>query len=140
MLQAIETVSAANFTANAVLYNAKSANFLASKKNTLGDFLAQPATFVGLEKFITNQLPSNLGTGLTDSSLFVGQWNELALGLRSSLQIEVSREASYLDTTLATPAYASSFSKDQTVIRAILRADWQVLQPNAFAEITGVNS
>ena len=139
MLQAIETVSAANFNANAVLFNAKTANFLAMKKNTLGDYLAQPAAYVGLEKFITNQLPSNLGTG-SDSSLFVGQWDELALGLRSSLQIEVSREASYLDTTLATPAYGSSFSRDQTVIRAILRADWQLLQPAAFAEVTGVNS
>ena len=134
MLQAIEEITAANFIPNAVIYSARTANTLAKQKNSLGDYLTLPAAFTALQKLVTNQVPNNLGTGANESQAFVGQWDELALGLRSSLQIEVSREASYFDGTVL----QSTFSKDQTVIRAILRADWQVLQTAAFAEVTGI--
>jgi HK97 family phage major capsid protein len=87
-----------------------------------------------LQKFATNQVPSNLGVGVNESQAFVGQWDQLALGLRSSIQIEVSRDAGYFDGS----AQQSAFSKDQTVIRAILRADWQPLHTSAFAEVTGI--
>ena len=140
MLAAIEDITAANFNPNAVIYSARTGNSLAKQKNTIGDYLNAPADYAALTKLVTNQIPNNQGTGTNASSAFVGQWNELALGLRSSLQIEVSREGSYFDTSLATPGYSSAFSKDQTLIRAILRADWQVLHTAAFAEVTGITA
>lgn len=140
MLQAIEDITAANFNPNAVIYSARTANSLAKQKNTIGDYLNAPADYAALTKLVTNQIPNNQGTNANASSAFVGQWNELALGLRSSLQIEVSREASYLDSSQNPPVLASAFSKDQTVIRAILRADWQVLHTAAFAEVTGITA
>ena len=79
-------------------------------------------------------MPNNLGTGANESQAFIGQWDQLALGLRSSLQIEVSREGGYFDGSIL----QSAFSRDQTLIRAILRADWQMLHAGAFAEVTGI--
>ena len=77
---------------------------------------------------------NNLGVGTNESQAFIGQFDQFALGLRSSLQIEVSRDTGYYDGS----AQQSSFSKDQTVLRAILRSDWQLLHSGAFAEVTGI--
>ncbi len=134
ILNAIQDVRAANFMPNAVIYNPRTANSLSRLKTTYGEYLAPPADFVALQKLMTNQVPTNLGTGANESQAFVGQWDELALGLRSGLQIEVSREAGYFDGS----AQQSAFARDQTVIRAILRADWQPLHTAAFAEVTGI--
>ena len=137
MLRAIADVRGANFEPNAVLYSARTADSLARLKTGLaGDqrFLPPPTDYAALAKYVTNQIPNNLGTGTDESQAFIGEWDELALGLRSSLQIEVSREGSYFDGT----ALQSAFSRDQTVIRAILRADWQPLHTAAFAEVTGI--
>jgi HK97 family phage major capsid protein len=137
MLRAIADVRAANFEPNAVLYSSRTADSLARLKTGLaGDQrqLPGPTEFAALSKYVTNQIPNNFGTGTNESQAFIGQWDELALGLRASLQIEVSREGSYFDGT----ALQSAFSRDQTVIRAILRADWQPLHTAAFAEVTGI--
>lgn len=137
MLRAIADVRGANFEPNAVLYSARTADSLARLKTGLsGDqrFLPPPTDFAALLKFVTNQIPNNLGTGTNESQAFVGEWGQLALGLRASLMVEVSREAGYWDGT----AQQSAFSRDQTVIRAILRADWQPLHTQAFAEVTGI--
>ena len=136
MLNAIADVHGANFEPNAVIYNARTARQLSELKTTQGAYLMPPPDYAALSKYVTNQIPSNLGTGTNESQSFVGQWDQLALGLRSSLQIEVSREAGYFDGA----AVQSSFSRDQTVIRAILRADWQPLHLNAFAEVTGITA
>jgi HK97 family phage major capsid protein len=136
MLSAIELVQAGNFNPNAVIYAPRTATTLAKQKSTIGDYLTPPPAFSALQRLVTNQVPTDLGTGANESQAFVGQWDQLALGLRSSLQIEVSREAGYYDGTQV----QSAFSRDQTVIRAILRADWQQLHTAAFAEVTGMTS
>ena len=133
-LTAILDITGANFNPNAVIYNAQTAQYLAGLKNTLGDYLIPPAGFSAMQRLVTNQIPQPA----VGSSAFVGDWSELGLGLRASLQIEVSREGSYFDTTLATPGYSNAFSKDQTLCRAILRADWQPLHTAAFVELTGI--
>ncbi len=133
-LEAIEAVRTANFEPNAIIYSPRTASSLSRLKTTYGEYLQPPADFVNLQKLTTNQVPVNLGTGANESQAFVGQWDQLALGLRASVQIEVSREAAYFDGA----AVQSAFSKDQTVIRAILRADWQPLHLNAFEEVTGI--
>jgi HK97 family phage major capsid protein len=138
-LSAIAAIRGLNFEPNAVLYSARTADALAKLKTGLsGDqrFLPPPTDFANLQKYVTNQIPNNLGSGTNESQAFVGQWDQLALGLRASIQIEVSREAGYFDGS----AQQSAFSKDQTIIRAILRADWQPLHLGAFAEITGITS
>lgn len=133
-LNAIASVRGANFEPNAVIYNARTINSLSRLKTSYGEYLDPPVDYVALQKLVTNLVPTNLGTGTNESQAFVGQWDQLALGLRSSLQIEVSREAGYFDGS----AQQSAFSKDQTVIRAILRADWQPLHLGAFTEVTGI--
>lgn len=134
MLNAIAAVRDGNFEPNAVICSPRTAKELSLLKTTYGEYLMPPADYANLQKFSTNQVPNNLGTGTNESQAFIGQWNQLALGLRSTIQVEVSREAGYFDGS----AQQSAFSKDQTVIRAILRADWQPLHLGAFSEITGI--
>ncbi len=136
MLATIAEIRGQNFEPNAVIYNARTANSLAKQKTTYGEYLMLPPDYASLNKLVTNQVLSNGGTSGNESQAFMGQWDQLALGLRSTLQIEVSREASYFDGT----ALQSVFSRDQTVIRAILRADWQPLHIGAFAEVTGITA
>jgi HK97 family phage major capsid protein len=118
------------------LITLSTATTLAKLKSTIGDYLMPPPAFTALQHLVTNQIPTNLGTGANESQAFMGQWDRLALGMRSGLQIEVSREAGYFDGTTV----QSAFSHDQTVIRAILRADWQMLHSAAFCEVTGMTS
>lgn len=134
LLQAVETIQGANFNPNAVVYNPRTGFSLEKQKNTQGNYLVAPPSVAALAKYATNQVVTNLGTGTNESQAFVGDWDQLALGLRASLQIEVSRDAAYFDGT----AVQAAFSRDQTVFRAILRADWQVLRTAAFVEITGI--
>lgn len=137
-LNAIADVRAANWEPNAVIYSSRTADTLARLKAGVSATdqrqLPPPAEWEALSKYVTNQVANNLGSGTNESQAFVGQWDQLALGLRSSLQIEVSRDAGYYDGS----AQQSAFSKDQTVLRAILRADWQLLHSSAFAEVTGI--
>ncbi len=132
-LTAISDITAANFEPNAVIFNAAVAQYLAGIKNTLGDYLVPPPAFTGLQRLVSNQIPQGSG-----SSAFVGDWSELGLGLRASIQIEVSREGGYMDTSVNPAVAANAFSRDQTLCRATLRADWQVLHTAAFVELTGI--
>jgi HK97 family phage major capsid protein len=138
MLKAIADVRGANFEPNAVIYAPRTADSLARLKSgvSVTDMrqLTPPVEWANLAKLITSQVPINLGAGTNESQAFIGQWDQLGLGLRSTLQIEVSREAAYWDGT----AVQAGFSRDQTVIRAVLRADYQLLHSTAFAEVTGI--
>ena len=86
----------------------------------------------GLLKLPTAQVPDNLTQGSSSlaSDAYVGQWNQLLIGMRQRLVIEASREAS--------DATDSAFRQLQVHIRAYLRADVAVAQPSAFVVITGI--
>ena len=137
-LNAIALIRGANFEPNAVIYSPRTADSIARlKEGVTGPSqnpLRLPEAYAALAKYQTNQVANNLGAGTNESQSFIGQWDQFALGLRSTLQIEVSREAGYFDGS----AQQSAFSKDQTVVRAIMRADWQPLHLGAFAELTGI--
>ncbi len=137
-LSALYKVKAANFEPNAVIYASRTAESLAKLKTgaTVTDKtpLVQPADWAGITKYVSNQLPINLGGGANESVAFVGQWNQLAVGVRKNLTIEVAREGAY---DIAGTVY-SAFQKDQTLIRATLRADVQLFHPAAFCYMSGI--
>lgn len=118
-----------NFEPNAFLWNAKTQSTFRKLQDTLKQPLRQPVTVPDTD-YVTNQL--------ADGEMYLGQWDQLAMGLRSGLQIEVSREASYMDGTQSPAVLVSSFSKDQTIFRLRIRCDWQPLHPAAFALSTGI--
>jgi HK97 family phage major capsid protein len=137
-LSAIHKVKAANFEPNAVIYAPRTAQKLATLKTGLtGDKtpLAMPADFAALARYTTNQVPITAGTG-AQSYAFVGQFNQLAIGMRKNLTIEVAREGAY---DISGTVY-SAFQKDQTLIRAILRADVALFHPAAFCLMSAIDA
>jgi HK97 family phage major capsid protein len=134
-LQAIYAIRADNFEPNAAVFASRTMETLSKFKSTgTGEYITPPADWAALTRYMSNQVPVNLGTGTNESLAFVGQWNQLAIGMRQNLTIEVAREGSY-DVS---GTHYSAFQKDQTLIRATLRADVQVLQPAAFCVMSGI--
>ncbi len=129
---AIQTVRAANFEPNAIIYSPRTAGTLDRLTDSTGQPLQPPPSVEAMPLFVTGQIPENLtaGTATTASEIYVGQWNHLLVGMRQRLVIEASREASDLTD--------SAFRQLQVHIRAYLRCDVAVSQPGAFAVITGV--
>jgi HK97 family phage major capsid protein len=127
-VQSLYQVRGANFEPTGALYSTRTAQTLAQLKNSIGDVLHPPAEWAALPKFATNQIINNQGTNSDESYAVIGQFDQLAVGLRHGIQIEVSREASDV------------FPKDQTMIRATWRGDIQVLQPKAFSLMTGIKA
>lgn len=138
-LTAVYTLSKDNYSASGIIMAPRTAESLAKLKSGITNDktpLAIPPDYARLPKFVTNQIPTNLGGGTNESFAIVGQFDQCALGLRQTLQIEVSREGSYDDGS----AVRSAFQKDQTLIRAILRADVQLLQPKAFCNMLAITA
>ncbi|HYD16745.1 MAG TPA: phage major capsid protein [Candidatus Nanoarchaeia archaeon] len=127
-VDAIYGIRGYNFEPNAIVYAPRTANKLAKLKTGLsGDKtpLAQPSDFAALAKFVSNQIPITQGAG-SDSCSFLGKWDELMVGLRRNIVVEVSREADDV------------FAKDQTLIRCTWRGDVQVAHVKAFHRLLGI--
>lgn len=132
-----------NFEPNAIVYSARTAETISKFVTgiTNDQTPLAPLEFWGkLQKVISNQVSDTLDTGSpatsVGSAIFVGDWQHLAVGMRSNLRIEVAREGSY---SISGTAY-SAFQKDQILLRAILRADSVCLQPSAFTVMSDVTA
>jgi HK97 family phage major capsid protein len=137
-LSALYKVKAANFEPNAVIYAPRTAQKLATLKSGITNDktpLVMPADWAAISKYTSAQVPITAGTG-AQSYAFVGQWNQLAIGIRKQLTIEVAREGAY---DISGTVY-SAFQKDQTLIRAILRADVQLFHPAAFCLMSAIDA
>lgn len=97
------------------------------------DEMAQGKLF-GIPYFSTTQIPTNLsdGTNSDCSELFLAEMTQALLLDSMQLELSVSREASYLDSTGAT---VNTFQQDQTLIRAISEHDFQMRHPEAIAKV-----
>ncbi len=129
---AIQTIRAANGEPTAIIYSPRTAGTLDRLVDTTNQPLRMPPSVENMPQYVTAQIPENLTTGTsTDTSeVYVGQWNELLIGVRRTLTIEASREAA--------DATDSAFRQLQVHLRAYLRADIAVAQPAHFVAITGV--
>ncbi|WP_169812633.1 phage major capsid protein [Nocardia acidivorans] len=123
-LDSVAAVRGNNFEPNAHIIAPRTAQSLSKLKNTLGDYLEAPGTLLPL--LTTKQVPANLtvGTSSDASEIYTGQWNQLAIGIRTGFEIQ-----------FLTERYADN---GQYAFIAHMRADVQVLQPGAFAVDTGV--
>jgi HK97 family phage major capsid protein len=88
--------------------------------------LRGPASWEAMAKFATNQLPATLGVGGNESEAIVGPFAQMIVGVRSQLQIEVSRQAS------------DAFGKYQVLVRAVLRGDVVLEHEDHFVALTGI--
>lgn len=135
ILDAGFTVLGANVPAEnvKVILNARGAKSLAKLKDTQQNYLTPPAAFTAWgPPLVTNAIPNNLtvGTSTDCSEVYVGDFSELLIGVRTTFRIEVSRQAG--------DATSSAFTNLQLWVRCYLRADVQVGHPDAFCVMTGV--
>ncbi|WP_287154432.1 phage major capsid protein [Candidatus Solincola tengchongensis] len=95
----------------------------------VGQPLRPPAIYEEIgKKLVTNQIRVDMekGAATNASCIFLGDFSQLWIGMRTDLRIEVSREA------------GDAFSKLQVLIRAYLRADVLVVRPGWFTIIDGI--
>ncbi len=109
----------------------RSKNYLLNVQNSLGVYVFRDevlkGTLLGYPLFTTTQLPINISdasaTNNDCSFVILAEMDEAMLFDSMQLQLAVSNEGSYVDSTGAT---VSAFQNDQTVIRAIAEHDFQL--------------
>lgn len=129
---AVSDIQAANGMPTAYIVSAREAGTLDRlKASGSGEYLMPPASVQALRKLVSNQIPTDLGGG-SDSEIYVGDFAQLWIGMRSEIQIQASREAS--------DSSSSAFKNAQLWIRALLRADVAVMRPTHFKILTAVTT
>jgi HK97 family phage major capsid protein len=126
------TILNKNGQPNAVVYAPRTAIELDQLTNTLGDSLEPPPSFDALEKYTTNSTPINLthGAANTASDAILGAFSQMIIGMRTDLQIEITR--------VGGGSAGSAFTNLQVWIRAYLRADVVLAHPEFFCVLDGI--
>jgi len=140
LMTAVTSVLGANLDPTAIVLASRTAQQLASLADTTNQPLQPPAPVAALPRFVTNQLPINLtqGTSVDTSEIFVGDFSQLIVGIRPHVRIEVSRaDAGPFGGVQFKADTSASISTMSVNLLAYLRADVQLLHPEAFVAITG---
>lgn len=83
---------------------------------------------------VTTQVPTNLGGG-TESEIYLADFAHVVVGEQQGIELAISTEAAYRD---AGNTLQGSFSRDETVVRAIALHDFGLRHLPAVAILTGV--
>jgi len=111
-------------------------NYLFNVQNAQGFYVyrdeMKDGTLLGYPFFTTTQIPTNLVNGSdTDcSELYIVDMDQAIVLDSMTMQIDVSREATYVDANGVT---ISTFQSDQTLMRCISEHDFQMRQDAAIA-------
>jgi HK97 family phage major capsid protein len=89
---------------------------------------------MGFPYYTTTQIPTNLGTGANESELYLVEMTHAILGESERLLIDASTEAAYWDGT----QLQSTYSRDQTAIRAIAEHDFAMRHDQAVVVLSGL--
>lgn len=124
LLDAVNVVRSYNHEPNAHIVSPRTVTELRTLKDQMGRYLQPPADSLPL--LATNQIPVNLtvGTSTNTTEVYTGQWDQLAIGIRTEFILEFLRER-YADY-------------GQYAFIGHLRADVQLFQPTAFCVDTGI--
>ena len=119
----------------------RSKNYLFNVQNSLGVYVYRDeisrGELLGIPLKTTTQIPTNLSVSPNNdcSEVYLVDMGYAMILDSMTLQLEMSREATYVDSSGAT---VSAFQADQTVMRAIAEHDFQMRQDAAIAVIKGV--
>lgn len=98
--------------------------YLMTIRDTNGNFAYRPemsnGTLWGYPFFATTQIPITLGSGGNESEIYLADMGDAIIGEGMSLMLDASADAAYYDGSAVQAAY----SKDQTVVRAIMEVDF----------------
>ncbi len=113
--------------------NPRSKNHLRNLRDANGNLIFPEtrnpsATLYGWPIWLTTSIPINLGVG-TETELYLVDMVDTIIGEATSLEIAVDSSASYWDGS----ALQSTFSRDETAIRAIQRHDFAVRHPESIS-------
>ena len=111
---------------SAMIMHPRDAGDLAGLTDTTNQPLNAPATLSGIPMLTTTAIPTDGGTGSNESTIFVGNFAHVMIGVRSGVRVDVLRER-----------YADSH---QYGLVAHMRFDIAVQHAAAFHTITGVQS
>ena len=127
LADAVGVLADFNFTEpTAAIMAPRTARALGKLKDTTNQPLVRPPYLAALPMLTTNQVPVNLtqGTATTASDVFVADWREMWIGMRTNFQVQVLRERNADTGTIGLLAW--------------LRADVLVARPRAFYVLRGV--
>ncbi|PYI54500.1 phage major capsid protein [Paenibacillus flagellatus] len=125
-VKAIGKVRKANGEPTAWALNATTDEMLNLLLNTQGDPMTIPPVVSNLQRLISNQLPSDGGTGTNESTSLIYDPSALLIGLQSPLMVEISREA------------GDAWQKGIVYLRVYAMLDIAVLRPERICKITGL--
>lgn len=117
----------------------RSYNYLNNVQNSLGVYVYRDelsrGTLIGYPFKKSTQIPINIwdstnGNDKDCSFIFLVEMTDALILDAMTLELAVSREGMYIDSTGAT---VSAFQKDQTIIRAIQEHDFQMRHPASIA-------
>ncbi|GBR00519.1 phage major capsid protein [Acetobacter oeni] len=124
------------------IMNPRTEMFLYSLLNALGVYVYRDemneGKILGIPYKTTTQIPVNLTSGnVTDlSEIYLVEMTQALLLDSMSMELSVSREASYTDQT---GNVVSTFQQDQTLVRCIAEHDFQMRHDEAIAMIQAVD-
>jgi len=118
---AVQLIREANGEPNAILWGPDVAGSVERITNEFGNPIELPESVANLTKYQTSRAAE---------TAFIGDWSQLAIGMRQQLRIEASR--------LATDENGKGFASFSVLVRATLRADVAVLKPAFFRVLTDI--
>ena len=83
----------------------------------------------------STQVPINLGSGGNESEIYFCDFSQIVVGEAMGMTITMAENVSYID---ANGAMQSAFSRDETVIRAIVQHDINTRHPESIVVLNGV--
>lgn len=127
LLVAQTGISTANAGATtAIIGHPREFGDLAALSDSTGQPLRKPDALDGIPMLSTTAIPVDGGGGSNESTLFLGNWSNLMIGIRSGVRVEVLKER-----------FAENH---QLGLIAHMRVDVQLQHPAAFWKITGITS
>jgi HK97 family phage major capsid protein len=126
LVDVVGTLADNNFTANAAILAPRTARVIGKLKDTTGQPLEMPPYVENLPQYVTNQISitQTQGSSSVASDIFVGDWRELLIGVRTTFSIQVLHER-YADT-------------GSIGLLAWFRGDVLVTRPKGFCVVQGV--
>jgi len=116
---ALVDIQSNNFEPNAYIISPKRANNLAEIQSSGGgEWLGPQDSVAQMQRIVT--------TNCADTDIYVGQWDQYALGIRTDAMIEVTTEG------------GGSFEKYQVLVRIVFRGDVKRINAGAFHVLRGI--
>lgn len=123
MLNGCRDLWNANIEPASMIYDANMRATIAALKDGEGQYQAPPADIAKLSKYTTTQLSSTD----SDNCMYIGDFSNCILGLRSQVEIEVS------------PHAGDVFQKKQIAIRGMLWGDFFTCRSGDIVRLTGIS-